>query len=184
MRILFVVLVIYLSGCTSFTTRPPVIEDSVKASLFGERTVGTLATTPDYRVMYVKLNKEAKLCVEAPADAAAQFSQSVAGSLSTGTELSAEATASLAVAIKQLFKRSQGVQFFRDGSFTLCNLYLNDVITEPEKYLKAILQLQEDAKELIMKEIPHLEKITIDPIGVPTAPTPPAGSSPAPTPPS
>lgn len=171
-KITAILLVISLSGCASyFTARPPVIEDRV--GHFGNQMVGTLATAPDYRVVYVKLAENAKLCAEAPADAGAQFGQSFAASLATKTQLSAEARANLAVAMKQLFKRSQGIQFFRDGSFALCNLFLNDGVTESQ-YLAELKELRRDAKELIESEIPYLEKITIDPIAVPVLPTAPS----------
>ena len=161
-----------LSGCASYlTARPPVIEDKVGIS--GHETVGTLATSPDYRVVYVRLQPEAKLCAEAPADAAAQFASSFAASLSTplasGKELGVEAKVGLAVAMKQLFKRSQGVQFYRDGVFALCNLYLNQAISESE-YLAELKALRKDAAELIKQEIPRLDKISVDPIVVPVAP--------------
>ena len=46
---------VLLSGCTIFTPRPPVIED--KVGLKGKEVVGILATAPDYRVLYVRLNE-------------------------------------------------------------------------------------------------------------------------------
>ncbi len=164
-----------LSGCASyFTPRPPVIED--KVGLHGKETVGTLATAPDYRVVYVRLDDKAKLCAEAPADAGAQFGSSFAAALATplgGTkEISLETKAGLAVAMKQLFKRSQGVQLYRDGTFALCNLYLNQGISK-EDYLLELQELRKAASMLIDKEIPYLEKIIIDPISVPTAPAAP-----------
>ncbi|MBX9632429.1 MAG: hypothetical protein K2X67_18055 [Burkholderiales bacterium] len=168
-------------GCASyFTARPPVIED--KVGLKGREIVGTLATAADYRVVYVKLDDKAKVCAEAPPDAAAQFSQTFAAALKTPTgqtpPLSVEARAGLAVAMKQLFKRSQGVQLFRDGAFALCNLYLNGGLTEQE-YLAELGELRKSAVYLVEKEIPVLEKVTIDPIFVPTAPVPPAPTEPS-----
>jgi hypothetical protein len=168
-------LLLLLSGCASyFTPRPPVIED--KVGVFGRETVGTLATAPDYRVVYVRLDEKAKLCAEAPADAGAQFGSTFAAALTTPIQgmapLSAEAKAGLAVALKQLFKRSQGVQFYRDGSFALCNLYLNGAVTDAQ-YLSELQEFRKTAAALIEKEIPFLEKITIDPIAVPVPPTPP-----------
>lgn len=164
-----------LSGCASyFTPRPPVIED--KVGLQGKETIGTLATAPDYRVVYVRLDEKSKLCAEAPADAGAQFGSTFAAALAAplgGTkEINLETKAGLAVAMKQLFKRSQGIQLYRDGSFALCNLYLNDGISK-EDYLHELQELRKTAFTLIEKEIPYLEKITIDPIAVPIAPTPP-----------
>jgi hypothetical protein len=170
-----VLLIVSLSGCASyFTARPPVIED--KVGLFGKEKVGTLATAPDYRVVYVKIDDQAKLCAEAPADAGAQFGQFFAAALSAQTgstpPLSVEAKAGLAVAMKQLFKRSQGIQLYRDGSFALCNLFLNGGVNEGQ-YLAELQELRKIAAYLIEKEIPFLEKVTIDPIAVPVAPTPP-----------
>jgi hypothetical protein len=165
-----------LTGCASyFTPRPPVIED--KVGLSGKEIVGTLSTAADYRVVYVKLDEKAKLCAEASPDAGAQFASTFAAALSaqasgTSAPLSVEAKAGLAVAMKQLFKRSQGIQLYRDGSFVLCNLYLNGGITDTH-YLSELQELRKTSFELIKQEIPYLEKITIDPIQVPTAPTPP-----------
>ena len=175
MRVLFIpVLLALLSGCASyFTPRPPVVED--KVGLWHRETVGTLATAPDYRVVYVRLDEKARLCAEAPADAAGQFASTFAAALSAplggSKELSVEAKAGLAVAMKQLFKRSQGVQFYRDGAFALCNLYLNEAIEGPA-YITELQELRKAAVELIKMEIPLLEKITLDPIQVPVAPKP------------
>ncbi len=165
-----------LSGCASFTARPPVTKDRVGSSFGFGGQVGTLATAPDYRVVYVKLDENAKLCAEAAADAGAQFAQTFAGALSAPTgsaqPLSAETKVGLAVAMKQLFKRSQGIQLFRDGSFALCNLYLNGAV-DKQQYFEEFQRLRRDAVDLIAKEIPFLEKITVDPIQVPAAPTAP-----------
>ena len=172
---------LFLSACASyFTARPPVIED--KVGLSGRETVGTLATAPDYRVVYVRLDNQAKLCAEAPADAGAQFGSTFAAALSTpaggAKEIGIEAKAGLAVAMKQLFKRSQGIQLYRDAAFSLCNLYLNQGITEAQ-YFMELQELRKAAVGLIEKEIPYLEKITIDPIAVPVAPSPDPRKEPA-----
>lgn len=163
-----------LSGCASwFTPKPPVIED--KVGLWLNEPVGTLATSADYRVVYVRLNESAKLCAEAPADAASNFASAFAGVLSAplaeGKAISAETRTGLAVAIKQLFKRSQGVQLYRDGAFALCNMYLNGAI-DGALYLSELKELRMAAKDLISVEIPHLEKITIDPVEAPNPPRP------------
>jgi len=131
MSLAALILVPTISGCASyFTPRPPIVEDRV--GVWGSEKVATLATAPDYRVVYIRLAEDAKLCAEAPADAAAQFGSTFAAALTspTGgpTPLTAEAKLGLAVAMKQLFTRSQGIQFFRDGVFALCNMYLNGVL--------------------------------------------------------
>jgi hypothetical protein len=115
------------------------------------------------------------MCAEAPADAAGQYASTFAGALAApvgGTQgITAEARAAMAVAIKQLFKRSQGVQFYRDAVFALCNAYLNGVLSK-EEYAAELKTLREVAADLIKTEIPFLDKTTIDPIQVPVAPKP------------
>lgn len=165
-----------LGGCASFLSpRPPVIEDKVGKWL--DESVGTLSTAPDYRVVYVKLKADAKVCAEAPADAGAQFGSTVAAGLGANVlnqkQLDAEAKLSLAVAMKQLFKRSQGVQLYRDASFALCNLYINAGVNEAA-YLKELSAIRETAAALIKEEIPYLEKVAIDPILVPVPASAPA----------
>jgi len=176
-RILIVILCLsFFTGCATkyLSARPPVIEDKVG------KVLGTLATAPDYRVVYVRYwknendTRDVKICAEAPADAGAQFSQTFASALTAqgeGAPLTAEARTGLAVAMKQLFIRSQGVQFYRDGSFALCNLYLNGNgrVTEQE-YLGELKALRSDAKELIDKEIQYLHKMKADEAKVPVAP--------------
>ena len=164
-----------LSGCSTYLSlKPPVIED--KVGKFGQEMVGTLATAADYRVVYVKLTPDAKLCAEAPADVAAQVAQTFAAAATAptgkGVALDAQARAGLAVSLRQIFKRSQGVQLYRDGAFALCNSFLNGGVTA-EQYRAELAALRETAEKLITAEIPFLEKLTIDPIAVPTAPVPP-----------
>jgi hypothetical protein len=163
-----------LSGCASyFTPRPPVLED--KVGRWGSETVGTLSTAPDYRVVYVRLKDNAKLCAEPSADVAAQVASTIAGALKGplgGSEGAAQLSASISTAMKQLFRRSQGVQFFRDGSFALCNLYLNQGISEAA-YAQELMALRVAAFELIKLEIPLMDRTPFDSAAVPTAPTPP-----------
>lgn len=176
MRVLCLILsAISLSGCASyFTVRPPIMED--KLGISGQEKVGTLSTAADYRVVYVRLDDNVKLCAEPPADAAAQFGQTFAaafqGPIGGAKELDAEAKASLAVAMKQLFRRSQGVQLYRDGGFLLCNLYLNNGISQQD-YIAELKELRKTAAQLVEKEIPTLNTVIFDPITVPVAP--PAG---------
>jgi hypothetical protein len=67
-----------------------------------------------------------------------------------------------------------GVQLYRDGAFAWCNLFLNGVI-DSQAYIAELQELRKSAVNLIDKEIPHLDKIPIDPIQTPVAP-PPGGT--------
>jgi hypothetical protein len=146
-----------------------------KLGLSGQETVGTLSTAADYRVVYVRLTEDVKLCAEPPADAGSQFGQTFAasfqGPLGGTKEMSADAKAGLAVAMKQLFKRSQGVQLYRDGGFILCNLFLNKGISQAD-YISELRELRKAAVGLVEKEIPTLNTVMFDPITVPVTPTP------------
>ena len=173
----FVFCLVSLSGCASYLTpRPPVVED--KVGLWGREPVGTLATAADYRVVFVQLDGKTKVCADPSPDAAAQFSSTLAAALSSplggAKEISANTQVSIAVAMKQLFRRSQGVQLYRDGAFAWCNLFLNGVI-DSQAYIAELQELRKSAVNLIDKEIPHLDKIPIDPIQTPVAP-PPGGT--------
>jgi len=53
--------------------------------------------------------------------------------------------------VAPLLRRSQGLQFYRDGMYFLCVAYINRVITS-EEYVARLIQLQTDAKELIAQD--------------------------------
>ena len=154
---------LFLSGCAYYLSpRPPIMER--KLGRPAAESVGALATSADYRVIYVRVKPDARLCAEPPPDAAGQFAATFAAALSGPLKektLSAETQASMALSMKQLFLRSQGVQFYRDGTSTLCNMYLNGVITA-DQYLKEAQNLQSVSKELILAEIPNIKDLRFD----------------------
>lgn len=84
----------------------------------------------------------------------------------------AELATAFATLAKQLFYRSQGVQLYRDGMFSLCNAYLNDAVDEPT-FRQKHDELLKVVRELILAEIPHLANIKADTTGSPTPPVPP-----------
>lgn len=153
-----------ITGCAGsfLNPRPAVIED--KLGKYGGEKVGTLATAADYRVVYVRLDSKkdkkewSRICAEPSPDAAAEFSSALAGNIKDNkTQIDAGVAANMAAAMQQLFHRSQGVQFYRDGSFALCNMYMNDVISKPE-YLAAMNKLLEKSSGLIEKEVATMDQ--------------------------
>jgi hypothetical protein len=156
------VILVLLQGCSIFTQPKanPVIEDRVNNWL-GAKKVGVLATTPERRVVIVKM-PENMFCAEPPADAADNVSAAltaIAEGSAKGqvTDVQLGYAQTLATSVKQLFQRSQGVQLYRDGTFMLCNAYLNGAIN-PEEFLKRHEKLLETVAPLIMEEIPELHK--------------------------
>jgi hypothetical protein len=157
---------IVLSGCSTLTSpkEQPVIEDKV-----GE-TYRTLAVTAERRIIiFGRVQPQADgqkgpvVCAEPSPDVA----ESLVTSLKAIAEVSAkkgsdeakvggEFSRNLATAVSNVFSRSQGVQFFRDSSYALCQAYINGLI-ESEDYKKALEKITQLAFVLIDKEIPSME---------------------------
>lgn len=152
-----------LSGC-SFLTAPierPVVEDH-------SGHLGTFAMVAERRMVLTKRvykdssaesAYESKFCAEPPPDATqsiasvltAAFKGSASGA-QTKPELAADMSKSLETTAKSLFQRSQGVQLFRDGLYSLCQAHLNGAITA-EQYNTQYSALLKAAAEVINEEI-------------------------------
>lgn len=162
-----------LVGCNS--AKNPVIEDGIRVYtrqytdddwVEQEARVGVLATTAQRRVIIVSADGKS-VCAEPSPDAVDDLISSVTGSLEAslnkgaGSEkgLNAEAAAEIASSITTsaqfLIQRSQGVQFFRDGSFALCLLKANGGINS-EVYARELGSLRNDSVDLIMAELKQL----------------------------
>jgi hypothetical protein len=163
--------ILSIQGCSFFTNpkEQPIIEDKLGSSGFR-----TLATTPERRV--VIFNQSAhKFCAEPPADVADNLASSFASALE-GSDGSVKAKAEISKAFastaKQLFQRSQGVQLYRDGMYSLCQTFINGAIG-PGELAQMQATLLEKSSKLIAKEIPYLPYLKADNIQMPVAPPPP-----------
>ena len=139
---------------------------------FSEST-GILATAADYRVVYVQIKPGSPICPEPSPDVAGQFASSLAAALKADpikTPMSAQLQSQMAVSMKQLFRRTQGVQFLRDGLSDLCIDRFNGFIS-PQEYAQQKRELREKAYELIKAELPFLNSTTYDSVPSPTVPT-------------
>lgn len=165
--ILAIFAIVNLSGCALFspTSEQPVIEDHI-TDWIGRKKIGVLSTTAARREVVFQMPSN-RFCAEAPPDIAESLSSSLSllaqGSGKEPTS-SVDVTARLQVAktlvttIATLFRRSQGVQLFRDGSFNLCEAYLNGAIDEPQ-YFKLHQELLQTAKDIIVQEIPKMTQL-------------------------
>ena len=148
-----------LAGCGAFN-RSPVIEERV--SDFGIPKIGVLATTGERRAVIVKM-PERLICAEPPPDVAEAIASAVSGVLEASgkaspSELKLGGASALSTALLQLTYRTQGLQLYRDGSFFLCTLFMNNIITKDE-YLMARTKLLEDCIVLIHEELPLIAEI-------------------------
>lgn len=174
--ILLAALLVLLNGCGAFSPpkAKPVIEDTIEGG--NSNRVGVLATTPERRVVIVKMPQNL-FCAEPPADAAENVSAALAviaeaaakGNLS---ELQLGTATTLATTVKQLFQRSQGVQLYRDGSFMLCTAYLNGILSQSQ-FVERHTKLLDVVAPLIAAEIPHLHIRHFDETTVPGTPAVP-----------
>ena len=140
--------------------RSPVIEERV--SDFGIPKIGVLATTGERRAVIVKM-PERLICAEPPPDVAEAIASAVSGALeasgkSSPADVKLGGASALSTALMQLTYRTQGLQLYRDGSFFLCTLFMNNIITKDE-YLMARTKLLEDCIVLIHEELPLIAEI-------------------------
>ena len=156
-----------LSGCgTSAFTEPatnPVIEDRLGSAIYGQGEIlGTLATTADRRIVVTPLidNQEGKFCAEPSPDTAQSLAASFGANLdlsataanSAETKVKGEFARSLLTSVGALTRRSQGLQFFRDGMFSLCQFRMNGYI-DNQTFVTEVIALRSQAQSLISEEV-------------------------------
>lgn len=149
-----------LVGCSAFTApkEQPVIEDKVGGS------IRTLAVTAERRAIIFG-DKSAQrtgdqICAEPSPDIAESLVSSLKAiaeaTVKKGvaeTNASLEINKTLATAIATLFTRSQGIQFFRDNMYALCQAHMNGSI-DKEKFGIEFARISNLSATLIEKEIP------------------------------
>lgn len=157
-----VAVIALLAGCSTLTSpkEQPVIEDKI-----GEN-FGTLAVTAERRIIIFGRDKSdkdniKKICAEPSPDVA----ESLVSSLKAIAEATAknadigvnlEISKTLATAISMVFTRSQGIQFFRDNMYALCQANLNGSI-DPSLFATEFKRISELSAELIKQEIPSVD---------------------------
>jgi hypothetical protein len=107
--------------------------------------------------------KTRKFCAEPPPDVAenvsSQFALALKASANVQDKVQADAVLesarTLARAIQQLGRRTQGMQLFRDGMYNLCQGYVNEAMDQ-KTYVELFNKLMITSANLIGQEIPHL----------------------------
>ena len=125
--------------------------------------VRTASTKVERRIIVFERTKakngqmKLKICAEPPAEALQaleSINKLTAELQAKKIPLTATGTGdfSLQTAVQSAFRRTQGLQFYRDGAYQWCQAYINGLIDEPE-FRQRLKQLEESAEKLIMKEI-------------------------------
>jgi len=167
----FVCLMVFslsLAGCGIFTSpmERPIIEDHAKS-----KEITTFATIPSRRMViinpeHIKDGKETNsvfVCAEPSPDVSDNLASSLAATLTgkgflggnASSEASVNISKALATTAQFLFKRTQGVQLYRDGMYNLCQARMNGIIDNDAFILKADALLKVSV-ELVKQEIPNL----------------------------
>ncbi len=155
-------LTIVLSSCAIFSdqSRKHIIEDKIGPE--GHK-IGTLSMVAQRRVFLVRY-PDGEFCAEPSPDAVDNLASALSASLAGGNksvDVTGSVAASFASNAKQLFFRSQGLQLYRDGTFALCNMYLNNVI-DKEQYRAMQSDLLKAVIPLIQAQFRYLEKTPVD----------------------
>ncbi len=168
-----------LTGC-SYLTKPmehPIIEQHAQSR------VNTFAVIPSRRMMIVKSQenpdpareKLIHICAEAPADVTDNLASTLAASLAVSgkaAEASIGVATTLATVGQNLFKRTQGIQLFRDRSYHLCQARINGFMNDAQ-YLAGITDAFDKTIDLIKEELKLLPQAQAASTSVPATPVPP-----------
>jgi hypothetical protein len=153
-----------LAGCKVFTPPQghPVLDDRI-AGNSGKPAYVQFATTPERRVVLMAVSGTADhVCAEPSPDAAENLSYSLSAALAAKKTGSGEVDASVASALQsaaqQIFTRTQGIQFYRDGMFSLCLALMNGAI-DAKQYFDVSQDLRDKSAQLIHEEIPYIAGI-------------------------
>lgn len=158
-------LVLPIVGCSAFTPplEKPIIEDHSH-----DGRVTTFATIPSRRMVILTEHKKNSgdiiLCAEPSADVSDNIVSSLAASVSakgpstgekTAGEVASSISKTLASTAQHLFKRTQGLQLYRDGMYNLCQARMNGIIDNKTFEDRSNLLLEKTTR-LIEIEIPYL----------------------------
>ncbi len=181
-------LITMLSGCgvRYFSPREtnPVIEDYI--GTYPSRELGTLATDAARRINVTRMEsthiptndstwRRGEFCAEPPPDAmvniAGAFGAAIAANIKayepTTGKVAGEGTGNaeffrtISTVMLPLLRRSQGLQWQRDGLSFACNSFLNRVITRAQ-YVEWVKDIRDQSKLLIEAEIQKLPKADFD----------------------
>ena len=146
----------------------PIAHSTQKAS----EGIDVIAVTASRRMAYAKLKTSPWVtCSEPPPDAAQAFAESLAAAVKADRDLTGSANGSTigakfgnsvgaglsyASAVAGIYQRSQGVQLFRDGTFALCQAFMNQA-----KAGDPIAELQAKVKDQTGAELDRIQSTTL-----------------------
>lgn len=165
-----------LMGCAS--ERAPVQEEEL-FSWFGHLEYSYIATAPERRIVVFRFDDNL-VCAEPPADAADQVASALGAGLKgdyAGIGGQINFSNELATTVKQLGRRTQALQLYRDRVFNLCIMLLNGRLS-PADYVQLEQESFREGVRLLEMELdkfyesypktydtvgePHLRSTTVE----------------------
>ena len=103
------------------------------------------------------------VCAEPQAEATqslkslSEMSGELSGDVVDAVKMLAEINRELSTDVAMQFKRSQGLQFYRDGAFQLCQAYINGLLGNDgqKTFLAELHALRKTAANIILHEVTH-----------------------------
>lgn len=156
-----------LTGCglTPFVEpeKQAIVDEYVFFPWLSNRTgVHALSTKMERRLVVFERKEEGKdddlrlrVCAESPAEATQALNSinKLTVELEKAGVPKGSFDSTLSTAVHAAFKRTQGLQFYRDGAYQLCQAWLNGVIKSEEKFFSHLKELEKNAVKLIGKEL-------------------------------
>ena len=156
-KIIIILCVTVLSGCSNFTPGgKPIIENKAH-DWFNIKKTSIFATTASRRLAIVNLPDQI-VCTEPSPDVAETLSRSFELLIKEikkepkNSDRILDLKDTLDTYVRTLFRRSQGAQVFRDGTFQLCQARANKFLSE-EDFKEIFLILIETTDKLIQHEL-------------------------------
>jgi hypothetical protein len=154
------VILLCLSGCGSRFFVPPKANPILEAEVGKGRDIYTLGTTAERRLVLVssRPGNDGIFCAEASPDSIESISSNFGAlaSQSTGGQAATDQKVQLATALATsaalATNRSQGVLFYRDAVFALCQSRMNGYIDNQE-YMRQLFEVRKLAGQMIITEI-------------------------------
>lgn len=172
----YLILLLFFTGCGLNALNPIIVNRTGSEwGPFAHKSYVTIASTAQRRLIILSFDQPdgfPRFCAEPPPDVADNVASSLKMALTgmyQGATVGEDFQKALNTVANQLATRSQGLQFYRDGMFYLCQAWLNNLMTKQE-FDQRQLYLIRTAEKLISQEIPTL-RISL-PIIPPPAPIP------------
>jgi hypothetical protein len=130
-----------------------------------------LSPTASRRIIIVTKGSDgkARLCAEPPPDVAEAFAAAFAAGLQVAAQQGSDTTLGAsgqtarqaATSIAPLLYRTQGIQFYRDSLWALCNDFLSNNLS-PDEYVRLKSEVAEHARTLISSELALMKDAQIE----------------------